>query len=475
VVAPSTFLTQQVGEFLAAIEPLKDAYRNDSFSYIAVETVDGPVLIQGTLFLNVQTPTIPLKTVELKRVRAGHFYLRDAAVTREQVISQLCDGKLATPKGELRFPANDGGQYAAQFQPYHEIGLRGQRRLTHLSLLGAETRHFVEQPKLDWEIRSSSIPYDGLQDLLHEFRPGDLRGVNCVEVAAFNVVEIDLLSVVKGETATLVVRASSSADENKVSVGVRVLEQGRVVRREQLLQDAFVWESKEGFKLASTTLHVSLAAVVHGLACYNGVAQHHYYFGDPRSFQNPRRAGYEAFDPKLSVIKDTLGKAQTQRPESRDFEASMLWLFWMLGFAPAHIGGLPRTGDAPDFIVSTPNGNMAVVECTVGLLKEDSKLPKLHDRTQAVRRNLEISSTRHVRVLPVIITAKLAEEARPDMEQAEKLGIYVITREEIERLMNLTLFPQNADQLYEQAEQATRSAKEAREGQTIIPISDPQS
>jgi hypothetical protein len=78
-VNPSTFLTQQIDEFFAAIEPLKGAYRDDSFSYIAVETVDGPVLIRGTLLLNVQTPTIPLKTVELKRVRAGHFYLRDVA------------------------------------------------------------------------------------------------------------------------------------------------------------------------------------------------------------------------------------------------------------------------------------------------------------------------------------------------------------------------------------------------------------
>ena len=463
IVNPIDLVKQNVVEFFAAIEPLKDAYRNDLFSYVAVETVDGLTLIQGTLFLNVRTPTIPLKTVEVKRIRAGHFYLDDAALTRERVVVQLCQGKLAIPTGELRFPPNrDSGQYGAQFQPYHEIGIRAQRRLIHLSLLGAETRHFIDQPNLDWELRSAPLPYDGVQDLLYEFQPGVLRGVNCVEVAAFNVAEIDASSVVNGETATLVVRTSASADEKKVSVGIRVLEQGRVVRREQLPVDAFIWEVKEGYKLASATLQVPLAAVVHGLASYNGVAQQHYYFGDPTSFQNPRRAGYEAFDPKLSALIDILAKAQTSRPDSRDFEAAMPWLFWMLGFAPAHIGGLPRTRDAADFIVSTPLGNMAVVECTVGLLKDDDKLPKLHDRVQAVRRNLDTSSTRHVRVLPVIITAKLAEEVRPDMEQAEKLGIYVITREGIEQLLDRTLFPQNADQLYEEAERSIKIAREAR-------------
>ena len=88
---PSDFVQQKIDEFFAAIEPLKDAYRNDLFSYVAVETVDGLVLIQGTLLLNVQAPTIPLKTDAFKRVRAGHFFL-DRALTREQVVAQLCRG-----------------------------------------------------------------------------------------------------------------------------------------------------------------------------------------------------------------------------------------------------------------------------------------------------------------------------------------------------------------------------------------------
>ena len=75
-----------------------------------------------------------------------------------------------------------------------------------------------------------------------------------------------------------------------------------------------------------------------------------------------------------------------------------------------------------------------------------------------------------MRVLPIIITTKLAEEVRPDIEQAEKLGIYVITRGGIEQLLDRTLFPQNADQLYEEAERATKLAKEAREAPTAPPM-----
>ena len=137
----SSIVQQNIDNFFAAIEPLKGAYRTNSFSYVAVETVDRPILLQGMLFLNVLTPTIPMKAVEVKPARAGHFYLEDVGLTREQALAQLCKGKLTTPNGELRFPPNsDSGQYGAQFQPYHELGIREQRRIVHLSLLGAEMR-----------------------------------------------------------------------------------------------------------------------------------------------------------------------------------------------------------------------------------------------------------------------------------------------------------------------------------------------
>jgi hypothetical protein len=466
----SEFAKRHVHDFLTAIEPFSDAYGHDSFSYLAIRMSEGLVLIQGTLFLNVQQPTIPLKIVDTKRVQAGHFYLNAVGLTREQAIDQLLTGKMTTPSGELLFPTNPGSnRYGSQYQPYHDIGIRSQSRLTHLAILGAETREYLDQPHLDWELRAAATPYDGIQDILQEFQPGVLRGVNCVEIAAMRMAAIDTNSIVNGETASLTVRIPSIANENKVSVGIRVLEQGRVIRREQLPAENFKWEKHDGYKSGQVELAVPKAAVVHGIANYNDVTQHHYFFGDPTSFQNPRRAAYESFDPKFSTINDILARSQAKR-SSREFEASMSWLFWMLGFAPAYLGSLPDSSDAADFLAVTPNGNLAVVECTVGLLKDNDKLPKLHDRVQAVRRNLETSSTRHVRVLPVIITAKSAEEVRPDIEQAEKLGIFVLTREGIEEMLRRTLIPQNADQLYDEAEQATKSAKEARDNQLALPL-----
>ena len=94
-----------------------------------------------------------------------------------------------------------------------------------------------------------------------------------------------------------------------------------------------------------------------------------------------------------------------------------------------------ETQDAADLIATTPNGHFAVIECTTGLLKADNKLPLLYDRSQAVRRALETSAHNQLRVLPMIVTTKSREEIMPDLEQAERLGILVLSREKLEGML----------------------------------------
>lgn len=456
------FVKLQFQKFIEAIEPFSDAYKNDSFSYIAIKAQDGLTLIQGSIFLNVRKLTIPLKVVNTTRVQAGHFRLDAVGLTRVEAITQLLDGKLTTPWGELKFPPNrDSGRYGTEYKPYHELGLGTQTRLTHLAILGADTSHYLEQPDLDWDLRAAQTPYDGVQDLLTEFQPGILRGTNCVEIAAFQVASIDANSAVSDETASLRVRAAITSSHDKISVGIRIIEKSKVIHRTIILTDQFKWENFEDHKLGVAHFNVPKAAIVHGIANYNGVAQHHYYFGDKNSFQNPRRGGYEAFDTDLNMIKETLLKTQNMR-DSRDFEVAMTLLFWILGFSAAHLGALSKANDAPDFIGLTPQGNFIIVECTIGLLKGTDKLRKLYERVLSVRRKLAASNYQHIRVLPIMITAKLAEEVRPDIEQAEKLGVYVATREGIDDLLRRTLFPQNVDQLYEEAERVVSTAQFSR-------------
>ncbi len=100
-----------------------------------------------------------------------------------------------------------------------------------------------------------------------------------------------------------------------------------------------------------------------------------------------------------------------------------------------------------------------------GLLKADNKLPLLHDRAQAVRRALESSAHNQFRVLPVIVTTKSREEIRPDLEQAERLGVLVLSRENLEQLLDLTIRVPMPDQIYDEALQTVQTAQSKYEFQ----------
>lgn len=100
-------------------------------------------------------------------------------------------------------------------------------------------------------------------------------------------------------------------------------------------------------------------------------------------------------------------------------------------------------------------------------------MSSLHERAQAVRRSLDTSNNRHIRILPIIITSKTRDEIQPDVEQAERWGTLVLTREDLETAVNTTLVFPNAEQTYEQAERTVRDARakqEAkREGEPNLP------
>lgn len=103
----------------------------------------------------------------------------------------------------------------------------------------------------------------------------------------------------------------------------------------------------------------------------------------------------------------------------------------------------------------------------MGLLGADKKLANLHDRALAVRRSLASSGNSHIRVLPVIVTSKARAEVALELEQAEKWGIYVVTKDDFEGLLTRTLFLPQPNELFEQTEKAVREAQARHEVQPL--------
>jgi hypothetical protein len=150
----------------------------------------------------------------------------------------------------------------------------------------------------------------------------------------------------------------------------------------------------------------------------------------------------------LNELLNVKGKAQDQ---TRDLESATAWLFWMLGFNITNPGGTKRTQDAADLIAITPKGHFGVIECTTGQLKEDTKLPKLVERTEKMRQSLDNSGHQHAKVISVIVTNLSEAEIKADLEHARKLGVLVLTKDDFNDLVNKTLTLPDADALFDQA------------------------
>lgn len=411
------------------------------------------------MLANESDASLSLFTSE--NVRAGRYRLSDLGCDCRQFIEQLLSGKLRTPDGVLSFPGNNADQHGATYTPFHPDGLLTQSRISVLKILGKEMIQ-IQQPDLDWEIKASDTPYDGLQELMLAHGLGSLSGpTNNVEVVAFNVLYVDSQkSVVDGEKAHIHIRAGKGINTDNVKIGYRVNSKGEIVTRASIPHGEIKWSKESSGLHGEVAVDVPPAAVVNAVVNYCGIAQNHFWFGDPNAFQNPRRAVYEAFDPSLASLKELLSNVKG-KGDARQFESVIAWLLWMLGFGVNHLN-TPNMSEAVDLIAATPSGNYGVVECTTGLLNANNKLSKLHDRAEAVRRSLTASNYSLLKVLPVIVTTKLKDEIKPDLEQAGRLGIFIITRDDFDSFISRTLILPKPDQLYEEAIRIVAS----REGQT---------
>ena len=448
--------------FFLGLAPLVEAYEKyTSISYLAVKQGDAFVLVQGRLFLNTATSEIPIGHFQTENICAGHFPIAALNMDMRGVVEQLTTGKLHCPNVEILFPPADGGSYAIYYSPFHPDGLQNGNRLDILALTGARRTEYFRQPHFDWEVKAATTPYDSVAELLGDYRLGTLRGDAAnFEIIASNVAAVDFSSSIVGTKARPAVLLAGGLTPEKVTLGYRVFSQGRVTRRGTIAGAAMQWSPRDALQRGVAELDIPQAAVLHCFASYAGLAQHQGWLSDPATVQNPHRAVYDLFDEKLEILQDFLTKAQGKGRNARDLEAGVSWLLWMLGFSVAHLGGTGKTQDAPDLIATTPRGNFAVIECTTGLLKAENKLALLVERAEALKRRLEASGNRHLRVLPIIVTSKMREEVRADLEQAERLGVVVMTRESLEDGLKRTLVLPDAEALFAEGERTARAAQE---------------
>lgn len=201
-------------------------------------------------------------------------------------------------------------------------------------------------------------------------------------------------------------------------------------------------------------LEVPKGAIVQCFASYAGHTHHVQWRVDPKSFQNPRAAVLALADPQKAFRSFLQPDANARGRVADDFEEAVAWLVWSLGFSTVSFGANPKTKDASDIVAVCPRGDFMVIECTIGLLRAESKLSKLVARAASVRATLDESNLRQFKVLPVIVSALPREQLKADSGAADENKVLVLSREAIDELVNDQYRFPDADALFDRAWQS---------------------
>ena len=461
---------RQIVAYFEAIDNWRAAYRLARLHVLGIRTGDALELVAARIVLDIGSDTVCKAAFRAGRVEAHQVLLAQDETDVQGVARALASAEevYVAGIGRIRLPnTKQVGIYVAAPTLLHPEGLSAGSRLAVLSIGGGHIADVLPQPASDWLLKAADSPYESVQELAIDYNVGTLRGDSALlEVVARTAIEVLTESAVTGNRASVGIWMAGSLDRTKAKLGFRVVHQGKVVQRGAIQGTDLAWSKHEIALVGTGEIEVPACSIVQCIASYAGEAHHIQWRADPATFLNPRAAILSLVDPSSSVIEACLHPDVPPRGKAADdFEAVIAWLLWALGFSIASFGTHPKTRDSFDVIATTPRGDFLVVECTLGLLRADGKLSKLNARTVSVRDLLAASNMKHLRVLPVIVTALTREQVEADAGPAADLGVLVVTREDLDGVQNeLIRFP-DADGFFERSLRVVQDRQSARKAE----------
>lgn len=456
---PTVHGLDSVERFFSAISFKNDAYQNNVLRFIALKSDTRFEIRQARLFMYNVVPVHPFTSFRSDNIIAGTYRCDELGVGARDLYDLFVAGCINI-KGDLfSFPINEINGYLASYDPFHPAGLHERSRFDVLRVLGKRYEQIASYIAYDWELKAADTPYDSIHELVNDHSLAPITESAIFEIIAHPAVVIDNSSIVSNGVVKPVLSLAKGLSTGNARLGYRMFVGGGVVARRVITGDQFDWNESDNAFVGRIEFDSPPTAIFDCIASYDGVAQHHLWIQDPSTTQNARKIAFGVIDSGFQIIGEYLGRKSTDKKPARDFEYGIAWLLWILGFSVAHLGANSRSQEAIDIIATTPIGHFVVVECTIGLLKSESKLANLIGRAESIRNGLEASGEKFLRVLPVIVTSKSRMEIRAELLDAERLNVLVITREHIDHWYNVrTLFPTNPDQLYFEAEKTVRDA-----------------
>lgn len=448
------FSQKQLNAFFTSISAWRPAYTRARLNFLGLRTAEELSIVTARIYLDVGGDNAIKPLFKAEALEAGQWEIPQDTLSIESVVQALVGetGLEIEGIGRLRLLSNPQQEvFVAPAILLHPEGLTNGNRLAFLSVRGCDFAQWILQPECDWLLKAADTPYDSVQELCLEYGLGNLISDKAqIEIVASTAVAVLASSQVDGKQAKLGIWMGRGLDRMKARLGYRILDNGRVLHRGSVSGASLTWKEENFAAIGLMQIEVPKGAVVQCIASYAEHAHNVQWRADPSIHQNPRAAVLALVDPRKEILRGFLQPESPLRGRAADdFESAVSWLLWALGFSTASFGTNSKTTETFDTIAVSPSGDFVVVECTLTLLRADSKLSKLASRAANLRESLATSNMNYVRVLPVMVSAMTVEQVKVDIPSAEENGILVLTRENLTRALEIDLirYP-NADDLF---------------------------
>jgi hypothetical protein len=430
--------------FTSATEWLCDSY-SLGIHYVATADQGVAKIIDVDMFL---FPLPPLKISNFS-IQAGNILAGQKifpSLTKAEILERLtmaATGKLEVNGLLLTLDPLDNLDY------YSELPNRNTWFTElHLLVSGSQIKmcSSAENIQNDDALRTVTPAFDGMDDLCSWLGLTDARSNGRAPSIKLRVgPPVDMIfdsSKVENNVFELALRAHPKLDISKVGLATREFPgNGTETRRQS--GNKISWKRvKNGARPGILKMKLTNAASVLAILIVGGRTVRRQWFNDPEKAVNPRYVATQLFDKDLKQLRQSV----TDSTDSVRFEQGIASLLYLLGFSTA----IQVETQAPDILVSTPGGKLAIVECTTKISDFQNKLGKLVERRNALVKSLE-STGHNLRVDAFIACGLPKSQIAVEDRQLTQHQVTLICREDISYAFAQLRIPTNPDELLDQA------------------------
>jgi hypothetical protein len=436
-----------------------------SVSAVALKTREGLKLFSGrvSLFRHGMEPE-PGLNVDTTHLQVRKRLIRCDTKGAADFLENALQGKISIEDScEFRLV---GTSIKLLPHPIRSPGVTADIRVPTCVVIGDEKSSAIREvggyEALDWEVRAHTPPFYSLDELLGWMGLPNCSAMGDMSLLQLSVVppatiEGNLSAISKGRVKVCVWGAPKLPPEN-ISLQVRGLardgRQGSVI---PLRFEATAPVVGKPYDVMEFGGDVAEEAVVQAFLNVGGLAVQQLWIGDPERRLHIAQPVAESFDENLATLDAHL--FSTRNDQSERFEWAVGTLLFLLGFKLMPLGKNSPLTDGPDVVAVTPNGNVAVVECTIQLPGNKDKVGKVLQRATRVREQMAKSGFVGGTTLPVVVTRVPRDQVGDARREVTRRGVLVLDKEDLQGLRRRIIVPPNPDQLFSEGIALLEGAK----------------